>query len=601
MKNNRSVPRRVQPKRRRVLDPITVSVLANRFDAIVREMSNTLLRAARSAVIASARDFSCTIATADDRLLSAAEGIPVHVLGSDLQTRSMRDLHPDLAPGDAFLHNDPYLGNTHAADHTILVPVFFKGRHVFTACAKAHQADIGNSVPSASNAAARDVYEEGALVFPCLRVERNYRTIEDVLRICRARIRVPDQWYGDFLAARGAARIGEKRLVELCAKYGLETIETFVEAWFDYSERRMAQAIRALPKARVTASVAHDPIPPLLPNGVPINVTVAIDPTAGRIEIDLRDNIDNVPLGINQSEASARANAMIGIFNCLDPDLPRNAGSFRRVTIHLREGCVVGKPKFPYSCSLATTNLADRLINAVQSAFAQLSDRHGLADGGTGKNAALSGRDFRQGDRPFVSQIQVVVNGGPAGPDADGWVTYGIPCGGGMIYTESVELAEVKHPVVITHQRMRAGSGGAGRRRGAPASDVAYGPRRDPILVVTASDSQTNPARGVRGGHDGVASAHFKIAADGAATKLAGMARTEIKPGETIRFMNAGGGGYGPPTVREPERVLVDVLRGWETIERARDVYGVVLTGAVTDDTLTVDQRATAACRAALA
>ena len=579
------------------LDPITVAVLANRFDAIVREMSNTLLRAARSAVIASARDFSCTIATADDRLLSTAESIPVHVLGSDLQTRSMRDLHPDLAPGDAFLHNDPYLGNTHAADHTILVPVFFQGRHVFTACAKAHQADIGNSVPSASNAAARDIYEEGALVFPCLRVERRYRTLDDVIRIGRARIRVPDQWYGDYLAALGSARIGEQRLIALGANYGWKTIAAFIEAWFDYSERRMAQAIRALPKARVEATIAHDPIPPLLPDGVPIKVALDIDPTAGRIDVDLRDNIDNVPLGINQSEAAARANAMIGIFNCLDPDLPRNAGSFRCVAIHLRDGCIVGRPKFPHSCSLATTNLADRLINAVQSAFAALSERHGLAHGGTGKNAAISGTDFRT-NRPFVSQIQVIVNGGPAGPSADGWITYGIPCGGGMIYTESVELAEVKAPVLIRHQRLRPGSGGAGRRRGAPASDVAYGPRRDTLTVVTASDSQVHPAQGARGGADGLAAAHFKIGRDGFTTKLAGMARTELAAGETIRFVNAGGGGFGDPFAREPERVLADVRRGWETFERACEVYGVVLRGSVRDESLAIDRAATAARRA---
>ena len=130
----------------RMLDSLTLSVIANRVDAIVREMSNTLLRSGRSTVIASVRDFSCTVVTADNRLLTATDGIPVHVLGSHIQTRSMCDLHDDLAEGDAFLHNDPYLGNTHAADHTILIPVFVDGEHLFTTCAKSHQADIGNSV-----------------------------------------------------------------------------------------------------------------------------------------------------------------------------------------------------------------------------------------------------------------------------------------------------------------------------------------------------------------------------------------------------------------------------------------------------------------------
>ena len=137
------------------LDPVLLSVLSNRLDGIVREMSNTLLKAARSAVIAVARDFSCAICTADNQLLATAEGLPVHIFGSHLQTRAMTDLHKDLAAGDAFLHNDPYLGNTHPADHAVLVPVFIDGEHLFTACAKGHQADIGNSIPTTYHAAAR--------------------------------------------------------------------------------------------------------------------------------------------------------------------------------------------------------------------------------------------------------------------------------------------------------------------------------------------------------------------------------------------------------------------------------------------------------------
>ena len=124
---------------------VLTAVLANRFDVIVREMTNTLFRTGRSAVLNMARDFSCCIVTADNQLLTAAEGLQAHVLGAGLQTAlDDRSRHPDLAPGDAFLHNDPLAGNTHPADHTLLVPVFIDGRHLFTVSAKAHQADCGN-------------------------------------------------------------------------------------------------------------------------------------------------------------------------------------------------------------------------------------------------------------------------------------------------------------------------------------------------------------------------------------------------------------------------------------------------------------------------
>jgi N-methylhydantoinase B len=359
-----------------------MAVLANRFDTIVREMSNTLLRAARSAVINMGRDFSCAICTADNRLLSTAEGLPVHIFGMHLQTAAMCALHPDLAEGDAFLHNDPYLGNSHPADHTILVPVFAEGAHMFTVCAKAHQADIGNSLPTTYHAAARDIYEEGALIFPCVRVQRDGRDIGDPIRMCRARIRVPEQWYGDYLAAVGAARIGERRLKELVARYGRDTLARFVEEWFDYAERRMTAAIRRLPAGRLRRDGRHDPMPPQLPDGIPLSVSVEIDPRAGRITVDLTDNPDCVDCGLNQSRATATNNACNGVFNCVEHDIPHNAGSLRRIDVRLRENCVAGIPRHPHSCSMATTNVAHWLVNLTQSAFAGLGDGYGLAEGG---------------------------------------------------------------------------------------------------------------------------------------------------------------------------------------------------------------------------
>jgi N-methylhydantoinase B len=147
------------------LDPVLISVMANRLDGIVREMTNTLLRSARSAVISSARDFSCCLVTGDDKLLAAAEGLPVHIFGCHIQTGNMRKYHEgDIQRGDAYLDNDPYGGNTHPADHTFMVPVFFEGEHMFTAVSKCHMADIGNSIPSSYFVRAKDVYEEGALV-----------------------------------------------------------------------------------------------------------------------------------------------------------------------------------------------------------------------------------------------------------------------------------------------------------------------------------------------------------------------------------------------------------------------------------------------------
>ena len=300
----------------RLLDPGLMTVLGNYLDFVLREMTNTLIRTARSTTVAVGRDFSCTIVTADDQLLAAAEGLPIHVFGSHIQAREMRKYHPDVKEGDAYLDNNPYGGNTHMADHTILVPVFIDGLHLFTVCAKAHLSDIGNSIPSPYHPSARDIYEEGALCFPSVQIQRDYSDIEDIIRMCRVRIRIPDQWYGDYLAMIGAARIGEQRLKEICAKYGSSLITDFVEEWLNYSEALAALAIGELENGTSTEIGYHDPTG-FTDGPIPLTCTVTVDNKKRLVEVDLRNNIDCQPFGMNLSEATASGCAITGVLNIL--------------------------------------------------------------------------------------------------------------------------------------------------------------------------------------------------------------------------------------------------------------------------------------------
>lgn len=584
------------------LDPTLLAVLANRFEAIVREMTQTLLRAGRSAAINIARDFSCSITTSvtgTHELLAAAEGLPVHIYGSHLQAEAMSNLHADVREGDAFLHNDPYLGNSHPADHTILVPVFCEGEHVFTSVAKAHLSDIGNALPTSYMPTARDVYEEGALVFPCVRIQQQYHDIDDIIRMCRVRIRVPDQWYGDYLAMLGAARVGERRIKELVRKYGLATITLFVREWFDYAERRMIHAIKQLPSGTVIGTGKHDPFPGL-PQGLPLKAVIDIDGEQGRINVDLRDNPDNVDGGANSSQSVSISAVMQGIFSVLDPDVPHNAGSFRCVQVHLREGCVVGIPRFPHSCSLATTNPANRLVGVVQSAFADLGAAWGTAEGGIAQNAGyavISGADSRRHGARYVNQMLLGNNGGPASARCDGWVTYGIAVISGLLYRDSIEIDEQKYPLLVHWQRLAQDSGGAGRFRGAPAIEVQYGPKGDPVTFTFPMEGYETPAKGVRGGLPGSKAVAIKIDRSGNETHLPNIYAGELHPGECIRSRDCGGGGYGIPTERDPERVRHDVMERWVSRAQARDVYGVVFTGSETEEMLTVDHAATTQLR----
>lgn len=579
------------------LNGATLAVLNNRLQGVSRKMANTLLRAGRSGVLNRGRDFSACIVTAGCELIAAAESLPIHVLsGPDMMARAMMDLHPDFKRGDAFLHNSPYHGCSHPADHTILVPVIDDGGiHRFTVVAKAHQADIGNSIPTTYHGTAKDVYEEGALIFPAVQVQEDYKTNEDIVRMCEMRIRVPEQWRGDFLAMLGSARTGESELLAIGEELGWDMIEAFQRQWLDYSEGRMAAAISKMPQGHGVAISTHDPIPGTPREGVPVKALVTVNPISQTIEVDLSDNLDALPCGLNLSEACARTSALIGVFNSMDPAVPKNAGAFRRVHIKLRENCVVGIPRHPTSCSVATTNIADRVSSAVQLAIAGIGDGVGMAEIGAGLGASsgvVSGLDPRTG-KAFINQMFLGATAGAASPTNDAWLTYLHGGNGGLCFIDSIELDEVYQPLIIRERSLVLDSEGAGRTRGAPSLYIEFESDGCDVDVAYVCDGVTNAPVGVRGGLTGGSASQSIRAIDGTVRELAPATVARLSSGEVLFSVTTGGGGYGSPFDREVERVRHDVAEGWISPARALDVYGVEF-----DDDNNIDEKATATRRA---
>jgi N-methylhydantoinase B len=563
------------------VDGVRLAVISNRFHATVASMMNTIFRSSRSGVLNSAHDFSCCIITADHQLVIGGESLPIHMLsGPELISKAIKDAHSTFELGDAFLHNSPYNGNSHAADHSLFVPVIDDaGHHRFSVLAKAHQADCGNSQPTTYLASARDVYEEGALLFDAFRVQTAYEDNEDVLRMCKLRIRVPDQWWGDYLALLGAVRVGERRVLELGRELGWETLDEFVHEWFDYSERAMREAIRELPSGSVTVTSRHDPFP-AVPDGVAVSATITTDRVSGSIEVDLRDNVDCLPNGLNLTESTSRTAAMLGVFNSVRAGVPPNAGSFRAIEVKLRENCAVGIPVHPHSCSTATSNLADRVANAVQRGLAEVGENCGLAECGAvipGASAVVSGLDPRSDHRPFVNQLFLAVTGGAGTPWTDGWLTiFHVGCAG-MLRRDSVEIAELSFPILVDEQRLVTDSEGAGTYRGAPSAQVEYGPRGTEMVAAYGCDGAFNPALGAKGGLPGGPVRHFRRRADGELEGLPPYGLVTLADGERLISVTAGGGGFGPPSARDPSAVRHDVAEGLVSRDRARDVYRVAL------------------------
>jgi N-methylhydantoinase B len=564
-------------------DPILLAVLSNRFESIIREMTNTVMKASRSSVIKNARDMSCGILTYDHRLVSVEEALPIHVTALELTTKPITALFDDIKEGDAFLNNSPFFGGTHHADLTLCVPVFCDGEPLFWTLARSHHADIGAPEPTTYLPYAKTIYEEG-LHFPCVRIQEGGEDKADLIRMGHQKIRVSNIWYGDYRAQVGACRTGERRLKELAKKYGLETLKAFIEAWMEYGERRAIAAIRQLPAGTFTYQVRHDPVPGVADDGVAIRAKVKIDPKAGLITVDVRDNPDCVQGGLNVSEACVIASCRTGVYYNIDSSIPHNHGSASRIVPILRDNCVVGRPQHPIGTSCATSNVNERLANAVQCCFSELGEPYGMAEGGGNFSAALgvvSGTDKRRKTEiPYITQLMLALSGGPGSHGHDGWLTYECAVGNGIMVNDSIEVDEATYPILIEERSVAEDSMGFGEFNGAPATQGSYRSLTGDMTVYYCGDGGTFAPKGVLGGKPGAGCGTWKRHRNGKLERLPDFHTETVDQREAVHYRSCAGGGYGDPRRRDPARVLADVNRRWLSVAAARKTFGVAVAKA---------------------
>lgn len=564
------------------VEPYLMSVLSSRLYSIGLEMTNTLMRTARSQLMSVCHDLSTAICDRNGKVIALAESIPVHCANMGLTVGPCFD-HPEgIKKGDLFLNNSPYHGNTHHADYTFIAPVFCGEELMFFAVTKGHQADIGNTIPSTYVPSAKDMFLEGTIDWPCVKFQKGYKDVPDMINIAMMRNRVPDLWYGDYLACLGSCRVGEKRLEALCEEYGNDLIKDFCDAYQKYGAKRMEEELKLLPEGHYTYDIKADAIEGVVPE---INIHIICDtkPKEGIIEFDLTENEDSMPCGLNMCEATVLASTVTGVLNRMPNDIPCNDGAMSRIKVKMREGCVIGKAKAPYSSSMATTNLADRLISGVQALMNQITDEKGMAEGGATQCpavAVVSGTDWRKNDATYVNQIFCGMTGGPAVNGYDGWITYQYPVTGGAMNWNSTEVLEQQYPFKVIHEEVITDSVGAGKFDSAPSCKFVMTPRHDPLVSAYSCDGIDNPPKGACGGLEGYKASAWKYTiAEGESSKvmLPPFAEPVINVGEAIVSESSSGGGYGDPLERDPYLVAHRVREEWISKEFAKNIYGVVV------------------------
>jgi len=255
-----------------------------------------------------------------------------------------------------------------------------------------------------------------------------------------------------------------------------------------------------------------------------------------------------------------------------------------RIIVKMREGSIVGKAKHPYSSSVATNNVNDRALVAVQSGLNQITDRMAMAEPHYDMGVSLSvisGTNSRSGNRHFVTQLISGTSGGPGINGHDGYLFHAISTSG-LHYTNPIEMVERNYPILYIQQEIIIDAIGSGKWDGSPSVKTTIRTLEDPVTFVYVCDGHDNPAKGAAGGMDGEpAKAFLCIVKDGIETEtvkeLPTVNQITIEPGEAVSGIASSSGGYGDPLDRDPEMVRHRVRESWISIEKAKEVYGVVL------------------------
>ena len=543
-----------------MIDPITVSVLTHRFEAIVQEMGEAMLRTAYSQILNSSRDFSTAICDWQARLVAQAEHVPIHVGAIPWAVAAVRDAFPDrVQPGDVFLLNDPYHGNNHLPDLTAFVPVFVEGQVAFWSVNRAHQSDIGGSTHGAYNPGATEIWQEGIRITPLKLYDAGVLR-DDVMKMIVTNVRHPHDFMGDLRAMIGSARVGERRLLSLVESYGAKTVIDSVDEILDGAERQARACVRTWKDGvyrglTVLDDDGHGAV------DVPIRATVTKKGDA--LTIDLSESSPQVTGFINSALPNTMSAVHMAFAYLIDPRTPKNSGTFRPVKVILKPGTIV-HPNPPAPVTLSTNHCAQEIAESIIRALTPACPERAIAGWGRRFRIAIKGVNPRT-RRPFIWHMFHARPGGGATVAGDGWETAGEGQAAGGIKFGSIEVAEARFPLTFEHHEFRADSGGDGMHRGGVGAELRLRVDvEEPAVANTAGDGARHAPYGLLGGGEGKPH-RYRLRSRGGQTRVLKTKEVGIvvRPGDVFLVESSGGGGYGPARRRSAEARQHDATNGF--------------------------------------
>jgi N-methylhydantoinase B len=551
-------------------DPITFAVIKNAMDSIVDEVAYTVLRTARSEIVKDVMDYSAAICDRHGQMVAQAKTIALHLGAIPEAMAAVNQRYGrDLGAGDAIIVNDPYAGGMHLPDIFMFVPFFHDGVLEGWCVVICHHTDVGGRVPGSNASDSTEIFQEG-LRIPAVKLYEQGRPNDTVERIIALNVRVPERVLGDLKAQFAATQVGVREMGRLFTHYGRETARAYLAELLDYAERMAREEIRAWPKGTFSF-IDHIDDDGLSPEPIPIKVAITVHEE--RVSVDYTGSSPQVKAAINSTLSYTKSCTYLSVRCALKGDIPNNAGVFRCVEVHAPEGCVLN-PRPPAAVA-ARALTGYRVFDAMLGALAQIvPDRIPAAGEGGNTVVCLSGR---RADRSAFIIVDMICGAWGARPDADG--IEAVTNASQNLSNTPVETLESQHPVRIEAYELVPDSCGAGKWRGGLGIRRAYRVLSDEAFLQLRADRMKFSPYGLAGGEP-AAPAQNLIGECAMARAMPSKLTTWLKEGDLVTHVQPGGGGYGDPRTRDPERVARDVWDGKISAAYARTHHLVVVDAA---------------------
>lgn len=587
------------------VDPLTLAVVEARLDALNQELGARLFRQCFSVPTSHIRDLGTVLFDKDERTLSIGNFMPVHTGGSDISLRGMLDTigRDNIHPDDFIIGNDPFIIRFgHVADWSFMRPIFYKGELLFYHFARTHQYDSGGAYPGCYFPRTYDCIGEGLMIPPIKLIEGgniNETAYSVILRNLRGSTLVR----ADNMLVFESMKIIEKRIFDLLDEYGKDTVLAACDELINKARATVKGIIKKWPAGTYKAERAAD-WDGTTDEPVWVRLALTVKPEEGKLVFDFSESDSQVDF-INVPVGQVWSSVTSGLLWCLPPGLPRNDGFFDCMEIITKPGTVCD-PIYPATSTSQAVTLGMEITECVMLAIAQIVPKETPATWGRHVNPLYTGkrRDIIDPRTGFISEytahtFHAIASSGAAwGFDAtDG--NGSSPLGGAHIRAP-IEVEEWYIPYRWLHYEFLTDSCGSGQWRGGLGTHVEALNVYDkkvwkPLDCVTMSgnaDGEKFNSVGILGGKGGTLT-KLDIIRNGKHIQYRTMDLQYLEPGDILVSNSGGGGGVGDPLDREVEKVHLDALNEYISIEAARNVYGVV----IDPKTFEVDEEATAALR----